>query len=149
MESTTNNNGIETVTVDPNSELGKALATIKQLEEQNNRYRDNYWKASSEVSSIRAKVRDYFKSEFDGDKEATIELQVDDVNDLLRKIGAEELAFTYSATVTISFVIEGVEADSEDDAIDKIRDAVNWEIRGLDYSGTNDEEVEVSDVEEE
>lgn len=149
MDSTTENNAIETVTVDPNSELGQALATIKKLEEQTTRLRDNYWKADSEILSIRNKVREYFKSEFDGDKEATIELSVDDINGLLRRIGAEELSFTYSARVTISFVIEGVEADSEDDAIDKIRDAVNWEIRGLDYSGTNDDEIEVEDVEAE
>lgn len=146
---TTENTAIETVTVDPNSELGKALATVTQLQADKERYTDLYWKESSKVTKIRLDTRDFFKAEFGGDKDAEITLTVDEVNDLLNRIGAEELKFTYSAKVTISFIIEGVEAEDDEDAQRKIEHAVNWTINGLDYDTTTDEEIEVDEVEAE
>lgn len=132
------------------AETDKLLATITHLDERVDYYQNQYWKTSAEVSNLRDKVRNYFKNELDGDKEASVEMDIDDINQLLNLIGADEIKFTYSAKVTISFVIEGVLADSEEDAQEKVRDAVNYKIDSdLDYDNTTDEEIEVDEVEAE
>jgi hypothetical protein len=93
-------------------------------------------------------LRNHFKDELDGDKNATIEMDLDDINGLLNRLGIEELQFTYSAKVTISFEISGIDADDEDDAERKIQEAVNWSL-DLEYGDTSNEDIEVTDVEAE
>lgn len=100
------------------------------------------------VTTIQDQVRTYFKDELDGDKNGTVTMDLEDINALLTTIGADEILFTYSAKVTISFVIEGVEADDEDDAVSKIQESIDWSV-AVPYEHINDEEIEVTDVEAE
>jgi hypothetical protein len=131
-------------------EIDKLLAQINTLKEVKESYTDKYWKASAEIGNLREKVRNYFKDELDGDKEASVEMELDDINDLLNRIGAEEIKFTYSAEVTITFTITGVEADSEEDAKSKILDAISYQVSSsLDHDNTEDDNYEVDNVEAE
>jgi hypothetical protein len=64
-------------------------------------------------------VRNKFREMLDGDKDATIEMDLDDINELLEDIGASKIIFTYSVDVTVTATITGIEADSEEEARDK------------------------------
>lgn len=132
------------------AETDKLLATITHLDERVDYYQNQYWKTSAEVSNLRDKVRNYFKDELDGDKDASVEMDIDDINQLLKLIGADEITFTYSAKVTITFTITGVVADSEEDAKSKILDSIDYKVNSdLDHDNVEDEEYEVDDVEAE
>lgn len=132
------------------AEVDKLLSIVTHLDERVEYYQNQYWKTSAEVGNLREKVRNYFKDELDGDKEASVEMELDDINDLLNRIGAEEIKFTYSAEVTITFTITGVEADSEEDAKSKILDAISYQVSSsLDHDNTEDDNYEVDNVEAE
>ena len=64
-------------------------------------------------------VRNKFREMLDGDKNATIEMDLDDIKELLEDIGASKIIFTYSVDVTVTATITGIEADSEEEARDK------------------------------
>jgi hypothetical protein len=132
------------------AEVDKLLSIVTHLDERVEYYQDQYWKTSAEVGNLRDKVRNYFKDELDGDKDASVEMELDDINDLLNRIGAEEIKFTYSAEVTITFTITGVEADSEEDAKSKILDAISYQVSSsLDHDNTEDDNYEIDNVEAE
>jgi len=60
------------------------------------------------------------------------------------------LSFTYSATVKIEFTVTGIEADSEEDAENLVRDNLQYQLLGeLRNNNMEDESVEVEDVEAE
>lgn len=148
---TTDSNGIETVTTTVEqliADKAKLEALLAHKTEAYQNAMDKYWKASAQVNELRNKVRDYFKAELGGDKDATVQLDLDDINDLLYKIGGNEIKFTYSAKVTISFMIDGIEADSEEEAEQKIADAINYTVQ-CDYESLYDDEIDVTDVEAE
>lgn len=69
--------------------------------------------------SNRDTVRAKFLTMLDGDKNATVEMDLDDINELLEDIGASKIIFTYSVDVTVTATITGIEADSEEEARDK------------------------------
>ena len=85
-------------------------------------------------------------------KTDTVELDLDEVNELLQDIGANKILFTYTATVTYTVTINGIEADSEDEAERKALNAVDCRI-DTDNCGEDadvyNEEYEASDVEAE
>jgi hypothetical protein len=85
-------------------------------------------------------------------KNDTVELDLDEVNELLQDIGADKILFTYTATVTYTVTINGIEADSEDEAERKALAAVDCRV-DTDNCGEDadvyNEEYEASDVEAE
>jgi hypothetical protein len=80
---------------------------------------------SREVSKIQQSVLTAFKDKFDGDKDATAEFDLEEANDLLQEIGADTIKFTYRAKVTIEVFIQGIEADSDEDAEHKALSSVS------------------------
>jgi hypothetical protein len=129
------------------NEIERLLNELDQVRLERSKAGENYAQANNKVWQIRSQVREFFKDEFDGDKDATVQFDFDEVNGLLADIGADELAFTYSAKVTISFTISGVEADSEQEAESKIYSAISYTVNGLDYESIDDEDYSVEDVE--
>lgn len=129
------------------NEIERLLNELDQVRLERSKAGDNYAEANNKLWKMRGDLREYFKDSFDGDKDNTLRLDLDDVNELLTNLGCEELNFTYSAKVTISFTITGVEADDENDAENKILSAISYTINGLDYGSTEDEDYAVEDVE--
>ena len=97
-------------------------------------------------------VRNKFREMLDGDKNATIEMDLDDINELLSDIGASKIIFTYSVDVTVTATITGIEADSEEEARDKAIAAlelrVDTDSLGED-ANCEDEDYEADNAQEE
>jgi hypothetical protein len=72
------------------------------------------------------KVRDFFSEGEWEDGAATFTR--DEINTLLRSIGADPIRAKWSATVTITATITNYEAEDEDDAINCIEDDISVDI---------------------
>jgi hypothetical protein len=88
------------------------------------------------------KVRDFF-SEGEWEDNATTFTR-DEVNTLLRSIGAEPIRAMWTATINITATVTGYEAEDENDAINCIENDVELNIGSGDISLDT---IEVSDVE--
>jgi hypothetical protein len=102
--------------------------------------------------SNRDTVRAKFLTMLDGDKNATVEFDLDDINELLEDIGASKIVFTWSVDVTVTATITGIEADSEKDAREKAIQAlelrVDTDSLGED-ANCEDEEYDADNAQEE
>lgn len=102
--------------------------------------------------SNRDTVRAKFLEMLDGDKDATIEMDLDDINELLEDIGASKIIFTWSVDVTVTATITGIEADSEEEARNKAIAAlelrVDTDSLGED-ANCEDEDYEADNAQEE
>ena len=58
------------------------------------------------------------------DNETDMTVSVDDVNELLVRMGAEPFTKSWSATVTITATVTGVEANSKDEVENIIKDSI-------------------------
>jgi ketol-acid reductoisomerase len=67
-------------------------------------------------------VREHFQSRYETDSDEIVS-EVDDVNNLLINIGAEALTKSWSATVTITATVTGLEAPNQDAAKDMLENA--------------------------
>lgn len=87
--------------------------------------RDNHWAQRSELSNVRRNVREWFQERYqDGDYDAQIVVEIDDINSLLRSINSSELAQLFEATATIELTIS-VHAESKEDAESIVSDHLN------------------------
>lgn len=102
--------------------------------------------------SNRDTVRAKFVEMLDGDKNATIEMDLNDINELLKDIGASKIVFTWSVEVKVTATITGIEADDEQEARDKALRAMELRV-DTDSLGENadvdDEEYDTENAEEE
>ena len=99
---------------------------------------------AKELITVRSKVHEFFNSQYSpGDQEITT--SVEEINDMLRDIGADELKRTWSATVRIHVNLSGIEASSKDEAIDMIQDDINVELQSIDGDLWVDD-IEVQEV---
>jgi hypothetical protein len=83
-------------------------------------------------------VKEFFQARYETDSDDIV-CDLDDVNSLLVSIGSEELTKSWSATVTITATVTGVEAANKEAAEDIIRDS-------MDVNFTGDGDVWVDDV---
>ena len=98
---------------------------LKEVHEQDSRY-------STKLFNVRKLVFDFFNNEYSaGESEITV--QVEDVNQLLKDIGADVLKSLFRVRGTINFEIVDIEADSEDDAKDIVENYLE-----LNYGGEGD-----------
>lgn len=129
---------------------GDRLVTVKEVEDKLQDQRKSIDYLNQQIRDIREKVRSGLHK-FDS-KTDTVELDLEDVNEILEDIGANKILFTYCATVTYTVTITGIEADSEQEAESKALNAVNCSVDeykcGEDASVDN-EEYEASDIERE
>jgi hypothetical protein len=104
------------------------------------------------VRSNRETVRNKFEEMLDGDKDATIEMDLDAINELLEDIGADPIRFTWSVDVKVTATITGIEAQSEEEAREKVLRAIELRVeteRLGDNADVDDEDYEVDNVQEE
>jgi hypothetical protein len=146
-------NVVTTLTHDDQIKEITRLITELDYQKQNlDIARQDRMEKANKINQIQREVRDAFKEKFDGDKNTTADFDIEEANELLESIGADALVFTYSATITITATITGIEADDEEDARNKVLEAVAIRFDS-NSAGENadidDEEYEVSDIEEE
>ena len=125
-----------------------AVVAIKErdhLREEVTKQTESREKYSSKVFEIRKLVHDFFNNEYTaGESEITV--QVEDVNQLLKDIGADVLKSLFTVRGIINYEVTDIEAESEEDAQDAVENYLN-----LEYSGEGDLtdwSVEVYKVEE-
>jgi hypothetical protein len=92
-------------------------ALIKQATEDKaalNKMTERYNEKYQLVQRIRGDVYELFSSNYSsGDEDIT--LSVEDINELLRSIGADELKRLWSASVNVTLTITGIEASNKDE----------------------------------
>ena len=109
------------------------------LNKMTERYNEKY----QLIQRIRGDVYELFSSNYSsGDEEIT--LSVEDVNELLRTIGADELKRNWSATVNISVTITGIEASNKDEALEIAQD--NIEVNFTEDGDIYVDEIDVQEV---
>ena len=130
--------------------FGDREVQIHQVEKRIKEQQETIDRLHKDISEIKDTVRTALHK-FDK-KSDTVELDLDEVNEILQDIGANKILFTYTATVTYTVTINGIEADSQDEAERKALNAVDVRLDtdkcGEDVDVYN-EEYEASDVEEE
>lgn len=120
-------------------------ALIKQATEDKaalNKMTERYNEKYQLIQNIRGDVYELFSSNYSsGDEEIT--LSVEDINELLRSIGADELKRLWSATIKIHVTVNGIEASNEDEAREIVENNIE-----VSYSEDGDLFVDEVDVRE-
>lgn len=133
-------------------EITKLMTELDYQKQNLDIARQDRMEKANKINQIQREVRDAFKEKFDGDRNTTADFDLEEANELLESIGADILTFTYSATITVTATITGIEADSEQEAERKALEAVSLQFDSSaagDDAEIDDEEYEVSDIEEE
>ena len=81
------------------------------------------------IVDIRDKVREFFQERSDGNDDE-ITCTVDDVNELLKSIGTDELKRLWTVIGTIDFTINNISASNEEEANDIVTDELSAEFNG-------------------
>lgn len=118
--------------------------------------KDRIWTTLQETRQKNVALRDTVRGKFvdmlDGDKDATVELDLEAINELLDDIGASKIIFTYSVDVKVTATITGIEANSEEEAREKVLRAIELRVetdRLGDDADVDDEDYEIDNVQEE
>jgi hypothetical protein len=81
------------------------------------------------IVDIKDKVREFFQERSDGDDDE-ITCTVDDVNELLRSIGSDELKRLWTVIGTIDFTVTDIYASNEEEANDYVMNELSAELGG-------------------
>ena len=81
------------------------------------------------IVDIRDKVREFFQERSDGDDDE-ITCTVDDVNELLKSIGSDELKRLWTVIGTIDFTVNNISASNEEEANDYVMNELSAELGG-------------------
>ncbi len=99
--------------------IKEATENRTALNKMTERYNDKY----QLVQKIRGDVYELFSSNYSsGDEDIT--LSVEDINELLRSIGADELKRNWSATVQVYLTITGIEASNREEATEIVENNI-------------------------
>ena len=99
--------------------IKEATENRTELNKMTERYIDMY----QLVQKIRGDVYELFSSNYSsGDEDIT--LSVEDINELLRSIGADELKRNWSATVQVYLTITGIEASNQEEATEIVENNI-------------------------
>ena len=110
-----------------------AIAAITERDELRQKLNDCEGKAGryyGKLVTIREQVHEFFNSRYDVDTDTAIECEVDDVNELLRNIGAEELKKLWTVIGTIDFTVNNIYASNEEEANDYVMNELSAELGG-------------------
>ena len=114
-------NGItHNLTHDSLIELIKEHSAQKDVIAANRTEASELWR---KVANVRNEVYDFFKECLDQGDE-WVEENKGDINFLLERIGSDTLKTTYSATVTITFTVDDIEAGDEDEVTNIIQEGI-------------------------
>jgi hypothetical protein len=97
--------------------------------------------AERKVKSIGWDVREFFESRKEGNNiNEDICCSVEDINELLRGLGVDQLTTTWSATIFITATITGIEAPDKETAEEMAKD-------NIDVNYNDDGDIWVDDIE--
>lgn len=85
-------------------------------------YKTEIAQLERKLLSLKYDVKEFFQARYETDQ-SEIVAEVDDVNQLLKDIGTDELTKSWSATVSITATVTGIEASNADAAREIIEDA--------------------------
>jgi len=97
------------------------------------------------IVDIRDKVREFFQERSDSDDDE-ITCTVDDVNELLKSIGTDELKRLWTVIGTIDFTINNISASNEEEANDIVTDELSAEFNG--DGDLNDWRIDIKSTEQ-
>jgi hypothetical protein len=112
--------------------------SLTKLVEEKENLRIELAQVERKFKSAQFDVKEFFQSKYETDSDEIV-CEIDDVNELLVSIGSEQLTKSWSATVTITATVTGVEAANKEAAEDIIKDSI-------DINFTADGDVWVDDV---
>lgn len=98
--------------------------SLTRLIEEKESVKTELLQVERKLKSAQFDVREFFQSKYETDSDEIV-VEVNDVNDLLRQIGSEELTKSWSATVTITTTITGIEATNKEAVEDIIQDSID------------------------
>ena len=113
--------------------------SLAQIIEDKDSLKEELEQAQRKVKSIGWDVREFFESRKDSNNTDDICCSVEDINELLKGLGVDQLTQTWSATVLITATITGIEAPSKEEAEEIAKDNVE-----VNY--TEDGDIWVDDV---
>jgi uncharacterized membrane-anchored protein YjiN (DUF445 family) len=128
------------------------MERVQELEASKTAIANRLQEERNVVRNNRETVRSKFEELLDGDKNTVIEMDLEAINELLEDIGASPIRFTWSVDVKVTATITGIEAQSEDEAREKVLRAIELRVeteRLGDNADVDDEDYEVDNVEEE
>ena len=96
--------------------------------------------AERKVKSIGWDVREFFESRKDGNNTDDITCTVEDINELLKSLGVDQLTNTWSATIFITATITGIEAPDKETAEEMAKD-------NIDINYNDDGDIWIDDIE--
>ena len=105
--------------------------SLTRLIEEKENLRTELLQTERKLKSTQFDVKEFFQSRYETDQ-SEILCEVDDVNSLLKDIGSDELTKSWSATVTITATVTGIEAPNAEAAREILEDAfeINLTIDG-------------------
>ncbi len=112
--------------------------SLARLIEEKESFKTELLQAERKLRSAQFDVKEFFQSRYEPD-ESEIVCEVGDVNDLLTSIGSEQLTKSWSATITITATVTGIEAANREAVEDIIQDSI-------DVNFTADGDIWVDDI---
>ena len=94
--------------------------------------------AERKFRSARYDVKEFFQARYETDHHEIV-CEIDDVNELLKDIGSEELTKSWSATITITATVTGIEGSNQEAVEDIIKN-------NIDVNFTEDGDLWVDDI---
>jgi hypothetical protein len=113
--------------------------SLTKLVEEKESFRTELAQVERKFKSAQFDVKEFFQSKYETDSDEIV-CEIDDVNELLVSIGSEQLTKSWSATVTITATVTGIQAANQEAVEDIIKDC-------MDVNFTGDGDVWVDDVE--
>lgn len=97
------------------------------------------------ILDIRDKVREFFQERSDGDDDE-ITCTVDDINELLKSIGSDELKRLWTVIGTINYTVSNISASNEDEANDYVMNELAVDVSG--DADLDDWSIDISSTEQ-
>jgi hypothetical protein len=125
-----------------------AIAAITERDELRQKLNDCDDRASryyGKLVTVREHVFEFFNSRYDSSSDE-IECNVDEVNELLGNIGAEQLKKLWTVTGSINFTVTNISAANDDEANDYVMNELSVEVSG--DADLDDWTIDISDTEQ-
>jgi len=125
-----------------------AIAAITERDELRQKLNDCDDRASryyGKLVTVREHVFEFFNSRYDSSSDE-IECNVDEVNELLGNIGAEQLKKLWTVTGSINFTVTNIPAANDDEANDYVMNELSVEVSG--EADLDDWTIDISDATE-